>query len=567
MITVRAAFYYPVMAGDMVPLQRAMEHLSAGAWADARASFDDALAEARSPEALFGLAVAAWWLGDTDAALVGWEHAYTASMERGDLERAVFSAVYLCLGYEMSLGNEAVATAWVDRVEELVATHDLTPFTGWVSLCRAHLANDHGRPGDAESWARESLDLAGRAGDVDLELCATAELGTALVERGRFEEGLGLLGRAMARALAGEASDLDVVVLIGCRVVTSCSRASDPKRALQWVRAADEFHDRYGSTHLFTTCRVHYGAVLVTTGAWDDAERELLAALEIGRRAEPTLHAEATATLAQLRLAQGRVDDAERLLRGLESEPAATFAVAALLLARGEPGAASSLVERRLGRLTEECLEASRLTELLGEIDVARSEFSDAADRATELLERAMSQGCRPIVAAASRVLGRASLGAGDPARAKGHLERALAEYDDHGLVVDAARTRLLLARALAPADGDAAMAEARTALHAFEAIGAARDADEAAALIRSLGGRPRRGGPGADGLLTRREREVAALVAEGLGNKEIADRLYITRKTVEHHVSSILAKLGLSGRVELAAHVANRLSEDATRR
>jgi hypothetical protein len=162
MITVRAAFYYPVMAGDMVPLQRAMEHLSAGAWADARASFDDALAEARSPEALFGLAVAAWWLGDTDAALVGWEHAYTASMERGDLERAVFSAVYLCLGYEMSLGNEAVATAWVDRVEELVATHDLTPFTGWVSLCRAHLANDHGRPGDAESWARESLDLAGR---------------------------------------------------------------------------------------------------------------------------------------------------------------------------------------------------------------------------------------------------------------------------------------------------------------------------------------------------------------------------------------------------------------------
>jgi len=556
------------MAPDVAPLHRAIEHLSAGAWADARASFHDALAEDRSPAALFGLAVAAWWLGDTDAALAGWEHAYTTSMEREDLERAVFSAVYLCLGYEMSLGNEAVATAWVDRATELVATHDLTAFTGWVSLCRAHLANDHGRPG-AESWAREALDLASGTGDVDLELCATAELGTALVEGGRFEEGLGLLGRAMARALAGEARDLDAVVLIGCRVVTSCSRASDPKRALQWVRAADRFNDRYGSTHLFTTCRVHYGAVLVTTGAWDDAERELLAALEIGRRAEPTLHAEATATLAQLRLAQGRDGDAERLLRGLESEPAATFAVAALLLARGEPGAASALVERRLGRLTKECLEASRLTELLGEIDVARSAFSDAAERATTLLERATSRRCRPVVAAASRVLGRASLGAGDPSQAKKQFERALAEFDDLGLAVDAARTRLLLARALAAADADAdaVVAEARTALHAFETIGAARDADEAAALIRSLGARARRGGPTADGLLTLREREVAALVAEGLGNKEIAGRLFITRKTVEHHVSSILAKLGLSGRAELAAYSANRLSEDSTRR
>lgn len=555
------------MVDGATPLQRATEQLSAGAWADARASFDDALAEDRAPEALFGRAVAAWWLGDTEAALSGWEQSYAASMERGDLERAVFSAVYLCLGYEMTLGNEVVATAWVDRAEELVAAHDLTPFTGWVSLCRAHLANDHDRPDAAETWAREALDLAGEAGDVDLELCATAELGAALVERGRFEEGLGLLGRAMARALAGEATDLDAVVLIGCRVVTSCDRASDPKRALQWVRAADGFHERYGSPHLFTTCRVHFGATLVTTGAWDDAERELTAALEIGRRAEPSLHAEATATLARLRLAQGRVDDAGRLLRGLESEPTATLAVAALLLARGEPGAAASLVERRLDRLAEDCLEASRLTELLGEIDVARGSLPDAAERGAALLERGTRQGCRPIVAAASRLLGRVSLAGGEPSESKDRFERALAEFDDLGLVVDAARTRLLLAHALASADADAAVGEARTALHAFESIGADRDADEAAALIRSLGARARRGGPSADGSLTRREREVAALVAEGLGNKEIAGRLFITRKTVEHHVSSILAKLGLSGRAELAASAAGLLSEDSPQR
>ena len=554
------------MSDDTVPIERAREQLARGAWIEARASFELAAADDPSPEALFGFADAAWWLGDTDAALSGWERSYTAAMGREDWERAVFSAVYLCLGYEMSLGNEAIATAWVDRADQLMTRLDLEPLTGWVVLCRAHLANDHGRPDAAETLAREAIARARAASDVDLELCATAELGTALVEGGRLDEGMRLLGIAMARALAGEATDLDAVVLIGCRVVTLCRHADDPKRALQWVHASDGFHGRYGSSHLFTTCRVHYGAMLLATGAWEDAERELLAALDIGRRAEPMLHAEARATLAELRLGQGRIDDAGRLLQGLESEAVATFAVAAHLLARGEPNAAASLVERRLGRLAGDCLEAWRLIGLLGEIDVARGAFSEAADRASGLLDRGTRVGCGPVVARASRLLGLALLGEGDPSRATEHLERAIALFDDLGLRVDGARTRLLLGRGLARVNAESAVAEARAALHAFETIGAVRDADEAAALIRSLGARAPRGGPRADGLLTRREREVAELVAAGLGNPEIAERLFITRKTVEHHVSSILAKLGLSGRAELAARAPRLLGRPAQR-
>jgi len=59
--------------------------------------------------------------------------------------------------------------------------------------------------------------------------------------------------------------------------------------------------------------------------------------------------------------------------------------------------------------------------------------------------------------------------------------------------------------------------------------------------------------GPAAAGQLTRREREIAALVAEGLSNREVAERLVISKRTVDAHVEHVLAKLGASSRVQIA--------------
>ncbi len=101
--------------------------------------------------------------------------------------------------------------------------------------------------------------------------------------------------------------------------------------------------------------------------------------------------------------------------------------------------------------------------------------------------------------------------------------------------------------------DETVAIAEARRAMAVFERLDARRDADRAAALLRSLGERPAPGPRDAD-TLTRREREVFALLGEGLTNPEIAARLYISTKTAGHHVSSVLAKLGLRNRQEAAA-------------
>lgn len=95
-----------------------------------------------------------------------------------------------------------------------------------------------------------------------------------------------------------------------------------------------------------------------------------------------------------------------------------------------------------------------------------------------------------------------------------------------------------------------------REALRGFEALGARPAADLVARRMRDLGFRtPRRSTLAHPHGLTAREADVLRLLRDGLRNSEIADRLRIAEKTAGHHVSSILAKLGVRTRQEAARH------------
>jgi DNA-binding CsgD family transcriptional regulator/tetratricopeptide (TPR) repeat protein len=542
------------------PLTTACEALEAGDWTRARDGFEAALAEEESPEALAGLGTALWWLQEADRSIELRERAYAAHRRRGEPMQAALIALGLVPDYGASLGNIAAAQGWVNRAARLVDDAGLTPLRGWVALCRAAVTGETGDPWRAEALAREALAVARSDVDVDLELCAMSELGAQLVTLGRVADGVALLDEAMAGALGGEGRRPETAVYTSCKTITVCTLAAELKRAAQWIRAADRFNRRIGVTHLYVLCRTHHGAMLMGLGRWEEAENELATAIEATRTAEPAVHAHAVAQLAELRLAQGRIDAAARLLEGLEEHPVATHAFAALRLARGEAGAAGTLLRRRLRAVAEGTVGATALIDLLVEADVAQGDLIEAGARAHGLAEVGARSGAPLLLARGERALGRVRVAAGDHAAAVGPLETALEHFAELELPLEGARTRLLLARALAPADRDTAVAEARTALAAFEALGAGRDADGAAAFARELGAKAARSGPRGIGLLTKRELEVLELLGEGMSNQEMADRFVLTRKTVENHVASVLAKLGLRGRAEAASYAARHL-------
>ncbi|WP_368680634.1 LuxR C-terminal-related transcriptional regulator (plasmid) [Rhodococcus opacus] len=134
--------------------------------------------------------------------------------------------------------------------------------------------------------------------------------------------------------------------------------------------------------------------------------------------------------------------------------------------------------------------------------------------------------------------------------RVRGHLsslEGALSLLQRLCLPLEAGRTRLALAELLS---GDDAVAEARAALAAFDTLGAARDADAAAARSRPAAA------PGASVRSPGVSGRCWTCSPRGYPTRELAERFFLYRKTVERHVRNVLFKLGLRNRAEAAAYV-----------
>ncbi len=487
------------------------------------------------------------------------ELAFRQWKEVGQPRRAALVAATLADLHTSWFGNRIVGQGWVARGRRLLEQEGRCVEQGYLEL--AVIACEAGAVDRLEAAATVALDHAREFNDAELEVRALSDSGYALVVQGRLSEGFARLDEAMASLSAREVRNPATACMSYCALLAACDRTGDVARAEEWTRVITEtltepLGGRPRAMHMH--CRLAYGSVLCTAGRWPEGEAALLEALGPEGSAIYAHRAEAAVRLASVRLVQGRVEEAAELLRPFEDRSSSCEVLARAHVARGELDLAEAVARRGLDATSGDCLRLGALRSTLVEIALTRDDIQDAASHAQSLDELATTTDCRLLRADAALARGRVAAARLDPHDAVSCFSEAKSRLEPHERPLLAAVISLELAQALAEiGDRGAAIDHGRAALAAFDRLGANQLVDQADALLRSLGARARsvaRPSAVAVGRLTAREQEVLALLREGLTNAEIGARLFISAKTVEHHVGRVLSKLGARSRAEAAA-------------
>lgn len=474
--------------------------------------------------------------------------------------RAAVAAVFLGRLHYFVHDSPSVANGWFARARRLVADHPdriehalaALPLPGCDIIDVTQLHAD----------ATKALALARRVGDANLEAKALADLGTAQVSRAFVPDGMTLLDEAMAMVLAGEASSPFAAIEVVCNLLSSCARVGDLGRADQWTRAADRHLGLgidEGTAFLYAHCRTNLGLILCDVGRWDEAEVTLRLASSRSAHAGPRVEGQVRAALAELWVAQGRLDDAERLLAGRHDHQDCVLPLAALHLARGAWPDAAAVARHGIRLMGDDRLRAARLHTICVEAELASGHTEQARADADQLAALTEDHALPVLHARTELARGRVAEACGEASEAVTAYQAGLRTLAGNDWPLIRAELHLLLGRLLAESEAAAAITEARAAHLTYERLGSPL-ASQSAQLLNSLGipatARPRRAD--ATAALSPRESEVLDLLRDGLSNADIAARHHNSVRTIEHHVSAILAKLGLRSRAEAAAYAAS---------
>jgi DNA-binding CsgD family transcriptional regulator len=508
-----------------------------------------------NPASLLDDAEARAEAGDYAAALEARERAFAALRAAGDTRIAARLAAYQISFDHLALfGNQAVAHGWLERGIRLAAESGDCVEAGWVALAQALHCTD---AGERAVLVEKASRVAVRFGDADLYFDAMAYIGLALVEAGRITDGMHRLDEAAAAASGGEVGSATVAGEIYCKLLVACETTLDVRRAEEWTSVFRPLDDRPSVAWASAICRMHHGGILIAAGRWNDADRELTRAVQLYDSTYRALRGAALVRLAELRVRQGRFGEAGELVSAHSEDAYGVRPWARVAWANA-------------GTAVDRAAVAARMEAVLGD---PRSWTLAAVPSLVLLVE--LQLGCGQQERARGTVARLADLTAADPVDAllgytrqgeasvsEGHqasmaLAAAARHFGSAGLPLEEARAKLLLAELVVTSEPGLASAEARSAAETFAWIGAAAELDEAWSVLRMLGS-PARTGPVGPEVLSDREIEVLALVAQGLSNPDIAKRLFISRKTAAHHVSNLIAKLGVRNRAEAAAWAAH---------
>ncbi|MGH2717931.1 MAG: tetratricopeptide repeat protein, partial [Actinomycetota bacterium] len=386
--------------------------------------------------------------------------------------RAALAAASLGQLYFECLGNRVAANAWLARASRLIAGAPRCLEQGWVAVTLVGCSISD--PTALEANAAVALAIAEEFGDVALEGKALADGGLALVSLGQVKEGMTRLDEAMALVTSGAIDDAVMCGLIACSMASACERSGDLARAESWIALLTDLGMiATDQTHMVSHCSTVYGSLLRDVGRWEEAERALAIAVETGDRGLFMHRLMARSALADLRVHQGRLDEAESLLLGLDDRIEALTPLTRLHLSRSEYDLAAAVARRGLRMLGGDRTRAVSLLALLVEAELGLDQ-PDQAELACNQLSALADLAAMPaLVAQAAFARARVAVARDDVATAVACLEAALAGIGVGELPLLRATIHLELARLQARVDPPSALAEARAAVAIHARVGA----------------------------------------------------------------------------------------------
>lgn len=523
----------------------------------ARADWDDAYAllsaaDSRSPlplEDLERLATAAYLHGRDDSSIDAWTRAHRMALAQGEPERAVRCAFWVGFGL-IQRGDMAQAGGWMTRASELVGAHRADCVERGYLLVPGALANLGGGAHQvAFDQFAEAGAVADRFDDADLRALSRLGRGQALFRLGRAEDGTTLFDAAMTAVTAGEVSPV-ISGIVYCAVVDECHQAFDVERAREWTRALSRWcGSQPGLVPYRGQCLVHRSQVLQLQGAWPEALEEAQRAQR--RLSEPPHPAVGMAhyQLGELCRLRGDLDEAVAAYQraqecGCPPEPGLALA----RLAQGDVAAAAAAIDAAVAEARDTVTSARRLPAFV-EIMLVAGRVERARQAADRLASIAAKANVAFLAATAAHADGTVLLAEGDPRAAIARLRWAWEQWRGLEAPYEVARTQVQIGRACQELGAnESARLECDSARHAFARLGATADLEHIRQIIGSVVADV------GDDVLTPREIQVLRRVARGLTNREIADELFISVKTVERHLSNMFVKLDASNRTQATA-------------
>ena len=523
-------------------LTLARQAYAAQDWATAASHFDGVAADPLTADDLAAYADAVWWLGRVEDNLRLNAAACDAFLADARPVQAAWAALMLGI-FHLARGDEPQGMGWIGRTGRLLEGIPECPVHGYLLLLTGVEANlQTAQPAAAVDAARRLQDLGRRLNQPDLMALGLNGEGRALIRSGHVVDGLKLLDEAMVTVLDGRLAPFASGTLY-CHTIATCHEVADIRRMSRWVDLTEHWLATLPASAAFgSMCRVHRAQIQLLRGDWDEAERN---ALEVGADLDANridYAAEAWYVVAEARRLRGDPSAPDAYdaahARGRDPQPGRAL----LRLRAGDPGGAASSVRAALTAVGPDPLRRAPLCVAVVEIAVFAGRLDDAAAAAFELAATATTYATSGLEAMATDARGTVLLAEGRAEEALPVLRDAYRRWHELGAPYDAARTSNRLAEAYrALGDEASAAAEAARAEATYERLGFHQPA-------RTL----------PDGL-TRREGEVLTLVADGRSNREIADALYISDRTVARHLTNIYTKIGVTSRTQAARYAIDR--------